>query len=117
MHKKPQEEVQEKPSEEPVNSADLLPYDELFEDTLPTEQVQGKIDNYSWGKIILETEKMFQPLIGQLTGSSARIVGNTIYIKLGEKNLKIFVNELMLGRYVTKAAETVLGKTYNVKLD
>lgn len=76
-----------------------------------------KIDNHTWGKIILETEKLFKPLIGQLTGSSARIVGNNIYIKLGEKNLKIFVNEQMLGKFCSEAAKTVLGKQYNIKLD
>lgn len=113
-HKKTEETVPsntEAPPSAPNN------YDALFEDTLPTEDVKDKIDNHTWGKIVLETEKLFPPLIGQLTGSSARIVGNTIHIKLGEKNLKVFINEKMLGDFVSKAAVTVLGKTYNVKID
>lgn len=76
-----------------------------------------KIDNHTWGKIVLETEKLFKPLIGQLTGSRARISGNTIFITLGEKNLKLFVSEQMLGRYCGEAANFVLGKQYNIKLD
>lgn len=112
-HKKAQVETQPAAPEEP----DLNKYDELFEDTLPEDSGADKIDNRTWGKIVLETEKLFSPLIGQLTGSSARIEGATIYIKLGEKNLKVFVKEEILGNFVTKAAETVLGKTYKIKLD
>ena len=96
---------------------DLNKYDELFEDTLPEDVGGDKIDNRTWGKIVLETEKLFPPLIGQLTGSSARIEGGTIYIKLGEKNLKVFVKEEILGNFVSKAAAAVLGKTYKIKLD
>ena len=96
---------------------DLNKYDELFEDTLPEDAGGDRIDNRTWGKIVLETEKLFPPLIGQLTGSAARIEGGTIYIKLGEKNLKVFVKEEILGNFVAKAAFTVLGKTYKIKLD
>ncbi|MBO5395255.1 MAG: DNA polymerase III subunit gamma/tau [Clostridia bacterium] len=112
-HKKAEPEIQPAAPEEP----DLNKYDELFEDTLPEDVGGDKIDNRTWGKIVLETEKLFPPLIGQLTGSSARIEGGTIYIKLGEKNLKVFVKEEILGNFVTKAAGTVLGKTYRIKID
>ena len=92
-------------------------YSELFEDTLPEDTGKDKIDNHTWGKIVLETERMFPPLIGQLTGSSARISGNYIHITLGERNLKLFINEQMLGKFVSQAALTVMGKNFNVKID
>lgn len=112
-HKKAEPQIQPAAPEEP----DINKYDELFEDTLPEDVGGDKIDNRTWGKIVLETEKLFPPLIGQLTGSSARIEGGTIYIKLGEKNLKVFVKEEILGNFVSKAAAAVLGKTYKIKLD
>ncbi len=115
-HKKAEPEVQTASPAVP-EEPDLNKYDELFEDTLPEDNGGDKIDNRTWGKIVLETEKLFPPLIGQLTGSSARIEGATIYIKLGEKNLKVFVKEEILGNFVSKAAMTVLGKTYKIKLD
>lgn len=111
-----------KKSEQPTQAAENPKpqenhYSQLFEESLPQNDAEDKIDNHTWGKIILETEKAFPPLIGQLTGSYARKVGNTIHIVLGEKNLKLFVNEQMLGKFVSKAAETVLGQTYNIKID
>ncbi len=115
-HKKPEAEAESAPApayEEP----DLNKYDALFEESLPEETGKDRIDNRTWGKIVLETEKLFPPLIGQLTGSSARIEGGTIYIRLGEKNLKVFVNEQMMGNFVSKAAMTVLGKDYKIKID
>ncbi len=115
-HKKAEPEVTADVPAAP-EEPDLNKYDELFEDTLPQEAGANKIDNRTWGKIVLETEKLFPPLIGQLTGSSARIDGGTIYIKLGEKNLKIFVNEQMMGKFVGSAAQTVLGKSYKIKID
>ena len=96
---------------------DLNKYDALFEESLPEDTGKDRIDNRTWGKIVLETEKLFPPLIGQLTGSSARIDGGTIYIRLGEKNLKVFVNEQMMGNFVGKAAEGLLGKSYKIKID
>ncbi len=115
-HKKAEPEITADAPAAP-EEPDLNKYDELFEDTLPEDSGGNKIDNRTWGKIVLETEKLFAPLIGQLTGSSARIDGGTIYIRLGEKNLKIFVNEQMMGKYVGAAAETVLGKTYKIKIE
>lgn len=115
-HKKAAPEA-EAPAPVADEGPDLNKYDELFEDTLPEDAGGDRIDNRTWGKIVLETEKLFPPLIGQLTGSSARIDGGTIYIKLGEKNLKVFVKEEILGNFVSKAAATVLGKTYKIKLD
>ncbi len=96
---------------------DLNKYSATFEESLPEEGGEGRIDNRTWGKIVLETESLFTPLIGQLTGSRARIDGNYIIITLGEKNLKVFVNEKMMGNYVSRAAFTVLGKDYKIKID
>ena len=113
-HKKAEPENIPAPAyEEP----DLNKYDASFEESLPASTGKDSIDNRTWGKIVLETEKLFPPLIGQLTGSSARIEGGTIYIKLGEKNLKIFVNEQMMGNFVGKAAEMLLGKSYKIKIE
>ncbi len=98
---------------------ELNKYSATFEESLPEDKGDdaGRIDNRTWGKIVLETESLFAPLIGQLTGSKARIEGNNIIITLGEKNLKIFVNEKMMDNYVGKAAFTVLGKEYRIKID
>lgn len=113
-HKKAEPDTSYAPAyEEP----DLNKYDASFEESLPASSGKDSIDNRTWGKIVLETEKLFPPLIGQLTGSSARIEGATIYIRLGEKNLKVFVNEQMMGNFVSKAAMTVLGKDYKIKID
>ena len=114
-HKKAEPVREEAPP--PPAEPDLNKYDALFEESLPDDTGKDRIDNRTWGKIVLETEKLFPPLIGQLTGSSARIEGNTIYIRLGEKNLKVFVNEQMMGNFVGKAAEALLGKSYKIKID
>lgn len=118
-HKKADKEDSPVASENQVqnSSYSTVNYSQLFEETLPDNNAADKIDNHTWAKIILETEKAFPPLIGQLTGSYATIKGNVIHIVLGEKNLKLFVNEQMLGKYVSQSAEKVIGKTYNVKID
>ncbi len=92
-------------------------YETSFEESIPESSAAGSIDKGTWGKIVYETEHLFPPLIGQLTGSVARIEGATIYITLGEKNLRVFVNEQMLGRFVSQAAGKILGKEYKIKLD
>ena len=92
-------------------------YESSFEESIPETAAAGSIDRTTWGKIVYETEHLFPPLIGQLTGSVARIEGGTIYITLADKNLKIFVKEQMLGKFVTQAAASILGKEYKIKLD
>lgn len=75
------------------------------------------IDAGTWTKIILTTERAFPPLIGALTNSAARIAGKTIFIRFGEKNLSVFVNESILSQYVRKAAAQVLNEEYNIKIE
>ena len=67
-------------------------------------------------KIILETEKAFMPLIGQLTGSKGYIEGNSILIEFADPTLKKFANTALICKHVKNSASFVLNKEYNVKI-
>ncbi len=76
----------------------------------------SQINPSTWMKIILETEKAFMPLIGQLTGSKGYIEGNTIFIEFANDALKKFANSALICKHVKDSASFVLNKEYNVKI-
>ncbi len=92
-------------------SAQELPFGDETADTTASQ-----IPPSTWMKIILETEKAFMPLIGQLTGSKGYIEGNTILIELADVTLKKFTNSALICKYVKDSASFVLNKEYNVKI-
>ena len=82
------------------------------------EETEGQpVDGATWGQVILGVEKRFPPMIGTLEDSTARIVGNTLRIRLREENLKLFVNRAYLEKYVNQAAQETLGRQFTIKLD
>lgn len=102
----------------PIQDNEPMPFDEPeqpaddFNAPLP-----GKpIDQRTWIKIVLETESAFNPLIGMLSGSTASIVGQTVYIKVRDKNLTLFADEKILSQYASPAASAILKGNYTVKL-
>ena len=76
----------------------------------------SQINPSTWMKIILETEKAFMPLIGQLTGSKGYIEGNSILIEFADPTLKKFANTALICKHVKNSASFVLNKEYNVKI-
>ena len=76
----------------------------------------SQINPSTWMKIILETEKAFMPLIGQLTGSRGYIEGNSILIEFADPTLKKFANTALICKHVKNSASFVLNKEYNVKI-
>lgn len=93
---------------------DIVPDTSKFENSDEPGEI---IEQKKWAKIIYETESSFPPLIGQLTGSHARIEGSYIHITLGDKNYKFIVREDVLFPRVAVAAKNVLGKEYKIKID
>ena len=84
------------------------------DESAPTDASQ--ITPSTWMKIILETEKAFMPLIGQLTGSKGYIEGNSILIEFADPTLKKFANTALICKHVKNSASFVLNKEYNVKI-
>lgn len=93
----------------PVNDIPPLP-----DDSAPRSANQ--IDPRTWMKIILETEKSFMPLIGQLTGSKGYIDGNVLTVEFANENLKKFANGPLICKYVKDSASFVLNKEFTVKI-
>lgn len=85
--------------------------------TQPSDDPGTPVEPRTWLKIILATERAFPPLIGTLTDSTARMSGNTIRVRLREKNLALFTNEEFLSRFASQAASEILNGNYTVKLD
>ncbi len=81
-----------------------------------TDTASSQINPSTWMKIILETEKAFMPLIGQLTGSKGYIEGNTLLIEFADATLKKFANSALICKHVKNSASFVLNKEYNVKI-
>lgn len=78
---------------------------------------QGPVDKTKWLKIILEVEKANKSNIGQLTGSSAFIRGNYLYVHPANPFVKVMTSEEYLAKCVAPAALAVLGHNYTVKYD
>ena len=82
--------------------------------------VQPESDTYSlyrlWPEVILVLKETCKPLSGVLTGSSAYIKDNVLYIKTENAALKQFLNLPLYSGAVKNAVEKVSGKPMQIAL-
>lgn len=75
------------------------------------------LDARTWVRIILETEKAYSPLIGQLTNSKAYIKGETLFVCPANPFIKMMTRENVLEEHMAPAVKQILGKDYKVRYD
>ena len=74
------------------------------------------LDDRTWVRIILDTERSFQPMIGLLTNSSAELRGETLLIHPASPKVRFMLREDTLNRYLAPVAAKILGREYQVRL-
>lgn len=75
------------------------------------------LDPRTWVRIILETEKTYSPLIGQLTNSKAYIRGETLFICPANPFIKNMTREAIFEQYMGPAVRQILGKDYKIRYE
>ncbi len=74
------------------------------------------LDERTWVRIILDTERSFRPMIGLLTNSSAEIRGEALVIRPADPRVRFMLREDTLNRYLAPVAAKILGREYKVRL-
>lgn len=83
----------------------------------PAEAAAGAVDPRAWASVVLDTEHAFPPLTGQLSGSSARIAGNTLFVHLAEKKVLAFFDESLVISKLQPVVGRTLGRKYEIRFE
>ena len=83
----------------------------------PSSTPDGQVDARKWLKVVADTEASYPPLINQLTGSGARVLGNVLSVRLADPKIKMFFNEDLVKSKLAPIAERILGRRYEIKFE
>ncbi len=112
------------PAPAPAQSAPVQPAEETKTSDpslrIPSSELrtpEGQVDSRKWLKVVADTEASHPPLINQLTGSRARIVGDVLSVCLADPKIKMFINEDLVRSKLAPVAERILGRRYDIRFE
>ena len=74
----------------------------------------GPVNKGAWVNVVQETERSFDPLRGMLTGSTARIVGDQLVVKLSKP---LFLPDTVIRSKLLPVVEKNLHRTYEIRFE
>jgi hypothetical protein len=108
----PVPEPEQKPTSEPASAPaeKTHAYSPKVTGVLP----DGPVNKGAWVNVVQETERSFDPLRGMLTGSTARIVGNALVVKLAKP---LFLPDMLIKSKLLPVVEKNLHRTYDIRFE
>lgn len=108
----PVPEPEQKPASEPASAPaeKTHAYSPKVTGVLP----DGPVNKGAWVNVVQETERSFDPLRGMLTGSTARIVGNALVVKLTKP---LFLPDMLIKSKLLPVVEKNLHRTYDIRFE
>ncbi len=77
----------------------------------------GPVNRREWAGVVVELERACRPLTGQLAGSSARVAGDALIVRLADEKIKLFFNESLALQQLSPIVQQRLGRLYNIRFE
>ena len=114
----PESEPENEPEPEPWSEPEPpKPAPSPVKEPAPSQNEPNELDRRKWLNIVLDVEKSYGPLTGILTGSSARISGDVLTVRLSSPKIKNFFDESLIASKIMPCAENALGRRCEVKIE